>query len=396
MGYFIENMTVSASLPQKRKGKALAAFMAVSLLALTVGWKSHGAVPFTPTAAAASPLKNNSRQKASGFLGALYAKLAELQTRPADITFPGKTLEPPGIKDTVVCISARIPKGRPIEWTAWDIAKAAEGTSYSLSDCLFDEKKRLCTFVFSSSDKKAPRVRLSVSRSERYMSGTGALALVGEIADDTTYQTIVNFLSLPAPLSISLVPGKQQSALVAQLAGHYRKEVVIRLPLEPASKIPSDFSAPVIMVHYSKDLVHSMLSQAMKTIPNYSGFSNLWGSRALEDSRIMSIILDEIKKDHGYFLEVKSAKNSIAESLAENREVPYREMIAMACRDLKQADIEKQLRAYAATAQTSGVALVACDISGAFIGAVRALLPWFKQNGISLVFPSKIVKTGKE
>jgi polysaccharide deacetylase 2 family uncharacterized protein YibQ len=391
----MKNMTVSVSLPQKRKGKALAAVMAVSLLALTVGGKSHGAGPFTPATAAASPVKNNSRQKASGFLDALYAKLAELQTRPADITYPGKTPEPPGIKDTVVCISARMPMGRPIEWTAWDIAKAAEGTSYSLSDCLFDEKKRLSTFVFSSSDKKAPRVRLCVSRSERYMSGTGSLALVGEIAGDTTYKTIVDFLSLPAQLSISLVPGKQQSALVAQLAGHYRKEVVIRLPLEPASKIPSDFPAPVIMVHYSKDLVRSMLSQAMKTIPNYSGFSNLWGSRALEDSRIMTIILDEIKKERGYFIEIMSTKNSLAGSLAENSEVPYREMAAMIGRDLKQADIEKQLRAYAATAQTNGVALVSCEISGPFIGAVRALLPWFKQNGISLVFPSKIVKTEK-
>ena len=57
---------------------------------------------------------------------------------------------------------------------------------------------------------------------------------------------------------------KKQSALVAQLAEQYHKEVIIRLPLEPAGKIPSDFTGPVIMVHYTKEAIQTIIAEASR------------------------------------------------------------------------------------------------------------------------------------
>jgi len=352
----------------------------------------HDKAP-VPVALSKTLIKNTPGRKESALLNALSDKMTELEIRPADVTRPiGKPADSSNAPDTAVYLSARVPKGRPLEWIAWKLAQASSGTSYSISDCVFEEKKQVCVFVFSSSEKKTPRVQLSVSRGDRYMSGAAEIAIVGEIAEDTAYQTIVGFLSLPEPMAVSIIPGKKQSALIAQLADRYHKEVILRLPLEPASKIPSDFCCPIVMVHYSKDAIRSFLSQAIKTIPTYAGFNNFWGSRALEDSRIMGILFTEIKKNHGYFLETKTARNSVARPLAETIGVPFGEMIGPSSGSVRQADVEKHLRGNAATAQNSGAEFACVVINAQTVAAVKALLPWYKQNGIALVFPSKIVQ----
>jgi polysaccharide deacetylase 2 family uncharacterized protein YibQ len=353
---------------------------------------AHGAMPGSPSPSACL-FKNTTGQPESALLNALNAKLVEIETRSSDITRSfSKQSSGLDAGDSILYISARVPRGRPLEWMAWSFTQATLGTCYRVSDCFFDEKKQSCVFVFSSNEKKAPRIQFTVSRCDRYMSATGEIAFIGEIEEDTTYQTIVSFLSLPDPLAIAVISCKKQSALIAQLADHYRKEVIIRIPLEPVSKIPSDFTSPVIMVHYSKDAVHPLFSQAIKSVPNFSGFTNFWGSRALEDSRIMSILFNEIKKTRGYFLETKTAKNSVARSLAQTAGVPFGDIAVSISGKARQGDVDKQLRGIAATAQNSGAASVFLPLNAATVSALKTLSPWFKQNGITLVFPSKIVQ----
>ncbi|HAJ80750.1 MAG TPA: hypothetical protein DCO75_13385 [Fibrobacteres bacterium] len=342
--------------------------------------------------------KNTTGRKDPAVLKAIYDKLYEIETRPADITrlicdSSGRTSES---RDSAICLSARVPKGRPLEWIIWNITQATNGTTYSVSDCSFDEHKQLCYMTFTSSEKTDPQININISRSNKYLNGSAKLAIVGEIREDTSYQIIVEFLSIKENLSIMIVPGKKQSTLIAQLAEQYHKEIIIALPMEPDSKIFSGFSSPVIMVHYSKDMIRSIILQAEKNIPLFSGFSNLWGERAITDSRIMNIVLNEIKKSHGYFLEMKTAKNSLAPELTGSMGISYEEFSGSITDNLKPADIAKQLKAYSAIAQTNGIAIVAVPLNKPLIQAIKTTLPWFRQNGINLVFPSQTFKIDKK
>jgi polysaccharide deacetylase 2 family uncharacterized protein YibQ len=340
---------------------------------------------------AKNPSKNNTNQKALPVITALYTKLGDLETRPSDISQVIVKQKRAGALDSLISITARVPRGRPLEWTAWDLSLAAQGTPYRLSDCLSDEKKQVMTFTFQSDRKKDPRVELIVFPSDKFFSFTAKMAIIGVIEADTSYQTIVAFLSIPEQASVSLVPVKKQSALVAQLADQYHKEVIIRLPLEPAGKIPDDFFGPIIMVHYTKEAIHSIIAQAMTKVPNFSGFNNLWGSRALEDSRIMGIVCNEIKKAHGYFIETRATKNSVVSSVCENIGLPDKEIDAVVGEKSNRADIEKQLRNYAATAQANGTIIVEAPINAPFVAALKASVPMLKRNGIRLVPASEIV-----
>jgi uncharacterized protein len=338
-----------------------------------------------------NPSKNNTSQKVPPIIAAIDKKLGDLEARPSDITRVFLKKNNTASADSLISLTAHVPKGRPLEWIVWNISQAARGTAYRLSDCLSDEKKQVISFAFEPDRKKGPRVELTVLQSEKYFSFTATMAIVGEIAGDTSYQTIVAFLSVPEQLSVSLVPVKKQSALVAQLAEQYHKEVIIRLPLEPAGKIPGDFTGPVIMVHYTKETIHSILGEAMTRVPNFSGFNNLWGSRALEDSRIMGIVCGEIKKAHGYFIETRPTKNSVALSVCENIGLPYKEIDAMVNEKSKQADIEQQLRSFAATAQSNGAIMVQAPMNMQFVAALKASIPMLKRNGIRLVPASEMV-----
>ena len=344
-------------------------------------------------AQAEKPVKNTISGKEAALLDSLNSVLASFESRECDPSHGVSNLSEKAFSgDSVKTYYARVPRGRPLEWIAWAVSQGVIGSGFTLLDCVLDEKRRVCFFTFSSNDQHARRIALSLTRSDKYMKGAAEIALIGEVTADTTYPTIVALLSIPEPIAISIISGKQQSSLIGRLAQRYRKEVIIRLPLEPASKIPSDFTCPIIMVHYPKDQIHSILSQAMKEVPNYSGFSNLWGGRAMEDSRIMTIVFSEIKKNHGYFLEIPTTKNSVAPSLAETNDIPFAEISGAITGKLRQAEVEKQLHAYAAAARNSGSAIVSINVDAPAVAAIKSSLQWFRQNGVMPVFPSQIVK----
>jgi polysaccharide deacetylase 2 family uncharacterized protein YibQ len=340
---------------------------------------------------AKNPSKNNTSQKALPIITSLYKKLGDLEAHPSDISQVLLKKKNTESLDSLIAITAHVPKGRPLEWIVWSVSQAAQGTTYRLSDCVIDDKKQMMAFTFESDRKKETPVELSVFQREKYFSFTAKMAIIGEIASDTSYQTIVDFLSVPEQVSVSLVPVKKQSTLIAQLAEQYHKEVIIRLPLEPSGKIPSDFTGRVIMVHYTKETIHSIIEESMVKVQNFSGFNNLWGSRALEDSRIMGIVCNEIKKAHGYFIETKATKNSVVSSLCENIGLPAGEIDATLPDKVKQADLEKHLRNFAATAQANGAIIVAASINAPFVAALKSSIPMLKRNGIRLVPVSEIV-----
>jgi polysaccharide deacetylase 2 family uncharacterized protein YibQ len=346
--------------------------------------------------AAPDRTKNNSGPGASPFIRDLYDILGNVGVNPSDSSqfVCRKFIDPvpPGSKipDTLFSLSARVPKGHPFEWLVWDMARAASRSSYRTADCVIDEKKQRCMVSFLPSDSGASRIRLVLSRSERFSSGASKMAIIGEIVEDSAFQTIVAYLSLPEKVSVSVLPGKKQSTLTTQLANQYHKEVLIRLPLEPATKIPSGFPSPVIMVHYSKENIRSIMAEATASVPHSVGFVNIWGSRALEDSRIMNIILSEIRDRKEFFVEMRTTKNSLAPAMAETLGVPYEE-ITGAVSEKTKAEMEKQLKSFCLTAQLTGSAIITAPVTPALIAALKATLPWLRQNGVLLVPVSDLV-----
>ncbi len=333
--------------------------------------------------AGTNPAKNTTQPGRSSIESTITRKLSDLEVRPADIAVKYSQ------QDRSLAIQAAVPKGKPFEWVVRQLSNAVEGTSYRVSDCLVDEKKLSCTMVLSPASKRDPQVTLVVTSADRFLTSNARMAFVIEDLEDTAYQIAVGVLSFPEPLTISLVPVGKKAPLIAQLAEQYKKEVVVRLPLEPAGKVPAEFQQATIMVHYSEQSIRAMVCAAAQRIINVKGYSNLWGSRALEDSRVMTIVFEEIKKQHGYFIETKSARNSVAGPIAQRLAVPYENVSA---RLDNAPDLVAEIKRDAAIAQMKGSLVVRCAGTRRLGDALKAALPFLRQSGVRLVFVSDIVK----
>ncbi len=333
--------------------------------------------------------KNTTQPGRFSIESALLGKLSELEARPADIV---SRYSP---QDRSLAMQASIPRGKPFEWVVWQLSAAAEAASYRVSDCVVDERKSSCALQFAPASKRDPLVALVVTLADRYQSGTTTVALVVEGLDDTTYDVAVSIMSFPEPLSISVAPIGLRAPLIAGLAGQYKKEVVIRLPLEPVGKIPPEFQKSTIMVHYPEKTIRSLIGDAVRRIPNAAGFTNLWTSHGIEDSRLMDIVLSEIGRRRGYFIETKTTRTSVAGAVAQRCAVPYR-MATAKLEKTSVPDLVSEIKRSALAAQTKGSLVIRCTGTRQLGEALKAVSPFLRQNGVRLVFVSDIVKNTAE
>ncbi len=289
-------------------------------------------------------------------------------------------------------IKSAIPRGRPIEWVIWQFYQCASGTPYTVKDCVYSMKKKVYTLSFTSDNPKKETIVLAISKAKHFMSNSAKIAILIEDFNFEANQVTIDFLSFPEPLTILLIPSAKKSSWTAQAADEYNKEIVIHMPFEPQKRKNNIPASSVIKIHYSEEKIRNILNSAIKSIPNFAGFANLDGHLVLEDSQAMGIVLHEIKKHHGYFIDTYGGTNSIVASSAKKENIPYKEVTAFIKNKNDISAIEEQLKHFAVVAQKKNNILISAKACQPFIKALNNVLPVFKQNGIRLVYVSEIVK----
>jgi len=289
-------------------------------------------------------------------------------------------------------IKTTIPRGRPLEWIVWQFYECATNTPYSVTDCVYNKKKKSYTLTYTSDNSKKETVILTFSQATRFISNSAKIAILIEDFDFEANQTTIDILSFPEPLSILLVPSVKKSSWTAQAANEYNKEIVVHLPFEPQGKKSSIPKSSIIMIHYTEERIRNIITHSIKTIPNFAGFANLRGNLALEDSRVMHIVLNEIKKHHGYFIDTYGGKNSVVPVIARKIDIPFGETTTQIEEKKDVASIEELLKHYAVVAQKRSKILITAKACRPFIKALNNVLPIYKQNGIRLVYVSEVVE----
>lgn len=292
-------------------------------------------------------------------------------------------------------IRAKIPKGKPFEWTIWLISQATKGTKYSLIDCFHNKKRGLYSLTFEKRNSKKDYVSLILSNANRYLSNSAKIAILIEDFNFEADKITVDYLSFTEPLTFSLTPYLKKSSWTAEAANTYNKEILINLPFESAKKKKEIPYKSTIMLHYPEVQITKIFNQAIKKVPNFSGFSNLNSSPVLSDSRAMSIVLNNIKKHHAYFIECRSTKSSVVSIISEKLKVPYQKINFSIDEKTDAAAIEELLRHYTIVALKKSKILISARPSMAFLKALKNVLPEMKQNGIRLVYVSEIVNHPK-
>jgi polysaccharide deacetylase 2 family uncharacterized protein YibQ len=380
---------------RKQRTKAFALGIVVLVLAgigIVITFSQHHSLPFLSHAA--SGLSKNNSGTHDSLQARIYAQLKNMEVRATDIKqiATGK----PDSTYFAITISAKVPRGQPLESIVWQLTSCVKSTSYTVTDCVYDESQQQCSLMFTDTLKQQPEVRLIIALGNRFYSASMQLAIVGNVTDSTGSSAVAGFASLPIPVSITLIPSFPNTPEYAQIAKHNNKELLIRLPMEPTTLISSKFPGPVIMLDDTRAAIHSILSEATRAVPGYAGFTNLWGNRVLADSRVMTIILEEMQKKNGYFIETPATKQSVSAKIASALHIPYGVMSLSFRPETSPASIEEQFAQYCTDSRHSSSMILCATITPELSAALKTMLPWFTKNGIKLVYVSDILQPEKQ
>ncbi|MBD3344753.1 MAG: hypothetical protein GF401_06790 [Chitinivibrionales bacterium] len=366
----------------------IAALLFAGIFFAHKSFRNHGIVSHLKNKipAFSSDNKNNAYKKIHSFPACLLDTLHSLEADTSGL------VSHIARRDSTVNLQIEVPKGLPLPWIVWSLGQCADNTSYEVADCIHYPEKGTCRLSFSSSKKNNPNITLTIGRSSLFYSATGKMAILLEDFGFEANQTTIDFLSFSKPLTVSLVPIQKKSSWTAQIADEYKKEIIIALPMESQYHSMPNYRDAAIMIHYSENKIIQIINDAMRLIPNFSGFSNLYGSRLLLDTRVTSIILQKIHKHHGYFIDMKTTEHSVVPQIAHSIGLPHQKIDGSIDTDKSVDSIIEQLRHYILVARKNGSCLVTGKATQDFITALTKTMPVFEYNGIKLVYVSELVK----
>ncbi len=189
-----------------------------------------------------------------------------------------------------------------------------------------------------------------------------SLGKIAIIVDDSGYSmNDCSVLSqIKAPVTVSVLPHLRYSQETASCAHHQGKEVMLHLPLEPYQNKDPYPANYIITTSMPPSLVVQKFNEALASVPYAKGVNNHMGSKATEDTALMSILFTELKKNNLYFVDSRVTRKTICPHLASQRHLPFAQRDVFLDNQNDRAYIEQQFRILRQTAVKHGYAVGIC------------------------------------
>ncbi len=197
-------------------------------------------------------------------------------------------------------------------------------------------------------------------------------------------------ISLPFPLTVSVLPHLPFSAQLSENAYRRGDQVLLHLPMQAESPGVQP-ERDELRVGMSAQQVRSALSGMLETVPHVVGVNNHEGSRATSDAALMAALMPALRERGLFFVDSRTTAATVAYDAAE------RAGLAAASRkvfldDTPERDaIRAQLKAAAIAAVRDGSAIAIGHPHPATIAALAEDIPSLESRGIRMVFASGLV-----
>jgi uncharacterized protein len=214
------------------------------------------------------------------------------------------------------------------------------------------------------------------------------------VIDDIGYTDLMaeQLHDLGIPLTAAVIPSAPFARGEAENIHAYGLEVIIHLPMQPkdpANRHPRD---QFVLLDSSPAEIAALIQNARIVVPYARGLNNHMGSLITSDARAMRRVLDLIKKAGLFFVDSKTAVETVGFDLA-------REMkIKTAVRDVFLDDEQNydyssaQIRRVLELARKNGRALAIGHPFASTLAALRDAVPWLKQQKVEIVFVSALLE----
>lgn len=152
--------------------------------------------------------------------------------------------------------------------------------------------------------------------------------LLAIVVDDFGYYyngIVEGFLSIDAPITLSVIPRTHHANRIAEEAHRSGKAVIAHIPMEPIEYPAEDPGEGALMVGQDVETLRELVAKGLDSSPLFEGVNNHMGSRAMLDRQVVEVLLTEALERNLYFVDSKTIAGGVAREVADSLELPFGE-----------------------------------------------------------------------
>jgi polysaccharide deacetylase 2 family uncharacterized protein YibQ len=197
-------------------------------------------------------------------------------------------------------------------------------------------------------------------------------------------------VSLPFPVTVSVLPNLAFSAEIAEEAYRRGDQVLLHLPMEAQSS-SAQAEKSELRVGMNEGEVRAALSSMLETVPHVAGVNNHEGSRATSDSALMNDLMPALHQRGLFFVDSRTSASTVAYDAAKHAGVASASRKVFLDDNIDRDAILAQIDLAVRDAMRDGSAIAIGHPHPATISALAQSAPSFEARGIRLVFASELV-----
>ena len=131
------------------------------------------------------------------------------------------------------------------------------------------------------------------------------------------------FLDIPIPMTIAVLPHLKETRMVCNaILDCEGKEIMLHQPMEAYDRAADTGPGTIYNTTYTADVIR-ILDRNLASVHGARGINNHMGSRTTENEVLMAEILRYCRSRDLYFLDSKTAYNSVVERVANRSHTHY-------------------------------------------------------------------------
>jgi hypothetical protein len=224
----------------------------------------------------------------------------------------------------------------------------------------------------------------SVSR----QGGALLAIIIDDLGNDRSAGNAV--VSLPFPVTVSVLPNLPYSADIAEEAYHRGDQVLLHLPMEAQSASAQPESAE-LRVGMNANQVRGALSSMLDTVPHVVGVNNHEGSRATSDPALMNELMPALHERALFFIDSRTSASTVAYDAAQHSGVASASRKVFLDDQVDRDAIDSQINLAVRDASRDGSAIAIGHPHPETIAVLAKSASSFEAQGVRLVFASDLV-----
>jgi polysaccharide deacetylase 2 family uncharacterized protein YibQ len=199
-------------------------------------------------------------------------------------------------------------------------------------------------------------------------------------------------LLLDLPITFSILPFTPYSKSLAEEAHRKGKEVILHLPMEPHDYPQVKPGEGVLLEKMDETRLLRQLSKDIEAIPYIKGVSNHMGSRLMEDSEKMKIVLSELKRRGLFFLDSRTTPQTVGLEVAQSIGLRAMERSLFIDHSSDEREIKQKLERLIQFSLSTGKAIGIGHPHSSTLKSIKEMIPKMKEKGIDIVPLSAVME----